>query len=433
MKLHFPLYLGLRNLFGKNGRLSSHLKGAIIGMALSLIPLIVVLEVADGMIEGITRRYLELGTYHLQITLPREYSMKEYQFFAEEVEKIGSVQHVIIERQGMGLLYSETARSGVTIRAVPDSLYEDDENFRKYVSLVSGSFNLKQSESIILGNGVAELLGAGVGDKVKLLTTISSARTKKRYIPKISHFTVTGIFSSGYQELDKLWIYIPLNTGERILSLSNSSQFMGIKLLDPFDNLDKQIALLQSFIPAEAGINTWYQLEKANYKSFQTTKALLLFIMALIVMVASINISSSLIMVVMEKTREIGILKAMGAAPRNIRLSFLFTGCFTGLAGTLIGLALGLLIAVNINELIIGIEYLVNHVVNLVEFMFRLEAVHPVEIFNTAFYLEEIPIRIGLRELFAVSVLTLLLSASASYFPARSAGGIKPLEIFRKY
>ena len=113
MRLRFPLYLGLKNLLGRNGTLSSHMRGSIIGIALSLIPLILVLEVADGMIEGITSRYLELGTYHLQINLPIDSSIERYRTIAKELMDIDTVRQIIIERQGTGLLYSPKARTGV--------------------------------------------------------------------------------------------------------------------------------------------------------------------------------------------------------------------------------------------------------------------------------------------------------------------------------
>ena len=121
----YPLMLGLR-LFGSSSRLSRYLKSAVLGIGLSLIPLIVVLEVADGMIEGITRRYVELGTYHLQVLLPEREAAPEQ--LLEELEAAPEVRLALTERRGLGLLYTADSRLGVTIRAVPPSLYERDED-----------------------------------------------------------------------------------------------------------------------------------------------------------------------------------------------------------------------------------------------------------------------------------------------------------------
>ena len=429
----YPLVLGLRMLFSPASRLSRYLKSAVLGIGLSLVPLIVVLEVADGMIEGITRRYVELGTYHLQVLLPENDPAPRT--LLETIESVPDVRLALVERQGLGLLYAGSSRLGVTIRAVPPSLYERDADFRRYLSLDSGSFTLDSASDILLGREVADRLGAGPGDVVKLLTTVSLPG--RSAVPKVTRFTVRGVFSSGYQDLDKLWVYIPLASGRRILSGNGTSEFIGVKVEDPYSRLQHQVTDLRRQLPPGARVYTWYQLEKANYKCFQTTKALLLFIMAMIVVVAAFNISSSLVMVVLEKSQEIAILKAMGAHPAEIRRTFLVTGFSTGLAGAVVGLLLGLLIALNINELIAGLENFLNTLLLLISRL-GLSVFGPkqpppeITLFNSAFYLEKIPIRLELGELFGVTALTLLLATLAAYLPARRAGRIRPLEILRR-
>ena len=118
MKALFPLYLGVRNLFGRRGRLSPYLLGSVLGIALSLVPLIVVLEVADGMIAGITRRYLEVGTYHAQVSLPEMTSAEELEGILESLRARPAVRYAMVERQGLGLASAAGGRSAVTIRAV---------------------------------------------------------------------------------------------------------------------------------------------------------------------------------------------------------------------------------------------------------------------------------------------------------------------------
>lgn len=428
------LYLGFRTFIGRGGRISTNLLGSILGIGLSLIPLVVVLEVADGMIEGITRRYLEVGTYHLQIHLAGDGDLDSYEALAEQVRQKAGVTQVILERQGMGLLYTEAGRAAVTVRAVPSSLYEEDGNFRKFFRILEGSFDLQTPDAVLVGREIAQKLELSVGEQVKLLSVVSSAG--RRSLPRVSTFTVEGVFTTGYQELDKLWIYIPLPTGIRVLPSDGSSFFLGVKLYDPFDRIGRQVRSLEKDLPREAQLASWFDLERANYKSFQTTKALLIFVMALIVAVATINISSALIMVVIEKTEEIGILKAMGAHPQDIILSFMLTGVCVGVAGILLGLGVGLAVAVNINSVLAGAELLVNHLVFgfrwLVSPIVELQSPGPVRVFNTEFYLEEIPIRIKMGELAAVAAASLLLSALAAFFPARAAARIKPLEVLRK-
>jgi lipoprotein-releasing system permease protein len=180
----------------------------------------------------------------------------------------------------------------------------------------------------------------------------------------------------------------------------------------------------------------WYQLEKASYKSFQTTRALLLFIMALIVAVAAVNVSSSLVMVVLEKTPEIAMLKAMGAGPRGIGVGFTITALVTGLAGAVLGLGLGALAAANINALLAGMEKVLNLAARagfgLLSPVLPLPRPPDVRLFNSEFYLEEIPITLSFPELALIAAGTMLLAVLAAWLPARRAGAIRPLEVLRR-
>jgi lipoprotein-releasing system permease protein len=184
-------------------------------------------------------------------------------------------------------------------------------------------------------------------------------------------------------------------------------------------------------------VASWDQIEYARLASFRTTKALLLFIMALVVVVASVNVSSSVLMIIFERRHDLGILKSVGAGPRPLSVSFLFAGFSTGLLGAVAGIAAGLLVAVNINSVIAGLEWSVNHILSAASFI--RSTVSPsapgfgsFTVFNSAYYLKEIPIRIEPVEVIAAAAATLFLSAVASYLPAARAARTRPLEILRK-
>ena len=435
MKLPLAVYLGLRTLRGRQGGVSSRLLGSILGIGLSLVPLVVVLEVADGMIEGITRRYLEVGTYHAQVVLPESVSAEQFDSLAQTLGEVPGVTQVISERQGIGLLYTPGERTAVTVRAVPPSLYRGDEGFRRYLSVTAGAFDLRDPAAVLLGREVAGRLRVGVGQPVKLLTLATSSSGRR--IPRVTNLTVAGIFHTGYQELDKLWVYVAFDTGGRILASSSGRSFIGLKLSEPFSGIERRLQPIRALLPPQARLYSWYALERANYQSFQTTRTLLVFIMALIVVVATVNISSALVMVVIEKNQEIAILKSMGTHPREVRRAFLITGLVAGLVGAAVGLSVGLLISLNINAVIRGIEGVLNLAYGagraLVQPLLGLDQpVAALKFFDAQFYLEEIPIRVRLPELFAVAAGTLALSALAAYLPARSAARVKPLDVLRK-
>ncbi len=335
----FPLYLGLRNLLGRRRRLSPHLLGSILGIALSLVPLIVVLEVADGMIEGITRRYLEVGTYHAQVVLP----------LATRGEAGGDGRRRCAPSRGCATpwwssrVWAWPPGPGGARRSpsapCPRSCTREDEGFRRYFRLEAGSFDLASPGSLLLGRELAGRLGVGRGrppapadparERPQPAAGEQPSRCGASSPPATRSWTSSGSTS-------------PWRPPSGLLGARGGSRFIGLKLDDPFNGLERQLARLD--LPEQAQVYSWYQLEKASYKSFQTTRALLLFIMALIVAVAAVNVSSSLVMVVLEKTPEIAMLKAMGAGPWAIGLAFTVTALATGLAGTVLGLALGALV-----------------------------------------------------------------------------------------
>jgi lipoprotein-releasing system permease protein len=460
--LAFRYLTGTRTL--KRGGGKGRVRLAVLGIGLSLVPLVVVLEVSDGMIQGITSRFIETGTYHLQIIPPESAGDDDIDALAEHISLLPEVQAVSQERQGFGLLSSPGNRSGASVRGIPPELWRNDPGFSRFIRVDSGSFDLSSPDSVILGSAIAKDLGAGVGDRVKLLTVRSLPG--RPYLPRISTFQVTGIVSSGYQDLDKLWMFIPLERAERVLPPEDSRKFIGVKVTDPFllrkyssgrgcdgetglsgfisflsgerenPELCGTIRRIRELIPPSWLVYTWYDLEKSRYMSYSTVKLLLMFIMGLIVCVAAINISSSLVMMVMERNQEIAILKSIGASPGVISRTFIITGFFIGFFGTLLGIFLGILAAVNVNEILLGAEWVINGMGALWE---RLAAPilqvdsGEVTIFSGEFYLERIPIRLHGSELFLVGIFSIILCFAASLLPARSAGKIRPLDVFRRY
>jgi len=161
---------------------------------------------------------------------------------------------------------------------------------------------------------------------------------------------------------------------------------------------------------------------------------MLLFIMMLIVLVASVNISSALVMLVMERKKEIAILKSLGGTSRGISLSFIITGSVTGFFGVLFGLPLGLLFSLNFSRVMNFIEALVNSFAKIFYFLSEgsLSNYVTLHLLDEAFYLQNIPITIPVKEVALISLATILLSLLVSLLPAIKAGKEKPIETLRK-
>jgi lipoprotein-releasing system permease protein len=403
-------------------------------IGLSVVPLVVVLEVANGMIEGITRRFIEIGTYHIQVSLYDPAGLEEQAAVAGQVEDAEGVVLAFSERQGLGLIRSDADGQGVQVRAVPPDLMQRDQGFRQFFQIVSGDFDLENRRALLMGKAMASELEVKVGDEVRILT---SKTVGGKPIFRISRFTVRGIFSTGYQDLDKSWVYIPLATASLILP--DSRQIIGVKVESPFGNLRRVIDAVNRKL-SESGrlfrTNTWYTMEENQYGSFKTTKSLLVFIMVLIVIVATVNVSSAMVMIVLEKTQEIGILKGIGASPTDVSLSFIITGFITGVLGAFMGIAVGLLISVNINQVIRGIDAFLNGSIAAFRWLAKPfgfgQPSEEVRILDPAFYLETIPIRVNWLEISGVAFLAVFLATAASLLPARQAGRVRPMDVLRK-
>jgi lipoprotein-releasing system permease protein len=357
----FVLFLSRRMLRGKAGT-ARYLRGAVLGIAVSLVPLIVVMEVSTGMIEGITARLLEVGTYHLQLPLAADISGQKLESLAAEIRNVPDVVAAVPERLGTAMIVSAQGASGVSIRFVPPGLFDLDKGFRSYVAIREGEAGLDHPDSLLVSSAMAASLGVAAGDTVNVLTTWGENLSGP---PRLTPVRVSGIYDTGYQELDAALAYAPLALAERILSPRAARAMIGVKVRDPFGSLTAVSRGVAAAAGGDARVATWREIEYARLSSFRTTKALLLFIMALVVVVACVNVSSSVLMILFERRHDLGILKSVGAGPRALSLSFLLAGFATGLIGTAAGIAAGLLVAVNINEVIRGLEWGINRILDL--------------------------------------------------------------------
>lgn len=427
MTLRSSLFVAFRYLLGRGKEGGRYLRGAALGIALSLVPIVVTLVVADGMIQGITDRFLELGTGHIQLF--RQSAPGSVASECAMVEEIWGVRGAWPERAGLGILVGTSGKSGANVRAVsPDWLHSPE--VMRYLRVLDGEVDISVSGNAVIGQALAEKLSIGVGDRVRLMTTRSGSSS--RTIPRLSTFTVKAIVSSGYRELDALWFFIPYQDGLAALSPESSRNFIMVKIDDPYNDAEMTADTLVNLLDGPWFSATWLELQSSQYASYASTRQLLLFIMSLIVIVAAVNVSSSTSMLVVERRRDIAILKSFGAPPRGTSAIFLSGAFMAGLSGTLIGLSAGLLLAIFINEIISGAEWLFNSVS---AFFARLAGFewNAIDFLDPGYYLETIPIIIDWPMILTIGLGTILCSVLAAWAPARQAAKLSPLEILRKF
>lgn len=426
---------------------SGGMAGAIIGIGISLVPLVLVLIVSDGMIQGITRRYMETKTYHMQVALPDRLQAGKITEGLRSIESVEGVRAAFLERDGSAVAVSAKTSHAVLLRAVDEDFFVDTGTVR-YLKVIEGSAVPKGNRGIVLGSSLAESLHLGIGDSLTVITpsespgpssSEASAPDFSEYVPRLSFFKVSGIVSAGYRDLDSLWAFISPEIGESLLSYSSAFSFFGIKVANPYSNglgeIKKEvIKALNSVYPDWFDsylARTWPEIEKSLYTSFGTTKTLLLFIMGIALIVAAVNLGSALSTFVAEHAMDIAVLRSMGAKDSLIRRVFVGAGFITGALGTFLGLFVGLVLSWNINAVIAGIEWLAN-ILDSVAAFFKSQPAIPLKLLDPEYYLETIPVIVNYWQILVIAVLSIVLSIVVSIIPARKASGISVQELIRK-
>ena len=359
-------------IFPKTEKKSSarrSLFGALLCIGLSIVPLIVVLSITNGMISGMTERIIGLSSSHIQAYVATNInevsSAENFRAYAEELKKVDGVLNTYPEVSVTALAAGKSMRTGIQIRAMDKSIFTQNESFTKLFTVLEGSVedyenapDDKAAKPAVVGQKMAETLNLHSGDTFRIITTKTA---NGKVSPKLTSFKVCAIVTSGYQELDALWVFIPIEYAYSYLSLDTANYTVMIETPDAFAT---ELVRIQRFMQKQFGkyanFYRWDQVHSAEFENFSSTKVMLVFVMMLIVLVASINVSSAIVMLVMERRKEIAILKSLGASPSGITLSFLITGMACGSGGVLLGLPVGLLASVNANQIVQLVEKIVN-------------------------------------------------------------------------
>lgn len=417
MRWQSYFFLATRLAFSHRG---SNLMSIVIITTLSLLPLIVTLEVADGMTEGIITRYLETNSYHFRVS--RSYGIptpQELLEVAAKIEEDPRVIAVVPETQSFAMAFSTLARQGILLRGVPQNFYEKDSKLKDFLSFSAGGPQL-DLETVVIGHSLARNLNLKVGDNLKLLTVLDSSK-----IPRIRTFKVGGIFSVGYHELDKSWVFVD-NRSEVFLDHAQTANFfLGVKVHDPFKDIEKQKELLQSLVPTGWLVLDWQNMNYATIENFRTTTLMLLFVLGLIVCVAIVSNTGALHNFFLSRRKDIALIKAMGAQPKNIGNIFLGLGFVAGLCGAVLGITIGVVIALNINNIILMMETIINFF-DMV-FYGQKQALG-----RESFYLEKTNIQVRFSEILLVGVVVVVWSTIVNYFCARKVAHSRVLSILNK-
>ena len=383
----------------------------MLGIALGIAALITVMSVMNGFQKEVRSRILGVSA-HVQI-MGSEGGLDQWQTAREVAMKNPEVIGTAPFVNGQGLLaYSSNVRGTVVRGIIPsdENAVADlgrDMRVGQITSLVAGEYN------IILGAELARALGVSVGTKLQLITPQGSV-TPAGMVPRLRSFTVSGIFSSGHYEYDSTLALIHMKDAQVLFRLGENVSGVRLKLknTDEARNVSRQLA---TTLRTDGYVTDWTKQNETYFRAVEIEKRMMFVILALIIAVAAFNLVSTLVMVVTDKHPDIAILRTLGASPGMIMKIFVVQGAVIGVIGTLIGVAVGIVLALNVDV-----------VVPFIESMAGFKVLSP-----EVYFLSELPSDLKWNDVWMTAVIALLLSLAATLYPSWQASRVNPAEALR--
>ena len=382
---------------------------SVAGVTVGVMALIVVIAVMAGFESDLKQRILGVES-HI-VLMRHDGSFSGYKKIAEQIKELNGVEAATPFIYSQIMLRSSTGVSGAVLRGV------DPESAGSVIKILKNSVlqNLKHTQrhensktfipGIILGKELARNLGVLKGDAVYLISSRGMI-SPIGYLPAMKRFEVVGLFESGMYEYDGSLAYIDLKDAQKILNMKGSVTGIEVRVDDIYDarNIAKKIVSKLGF-PYWA--RDWMRMNHNLFSALKLEKTVMFIILALIVLVAAFNIASTLIMMVMGKTKDIAILKAMGAMDSSIRKIFIFKGMVIGAVGTSLGVCLGFILCK------------------------LLEKYKFIQLPGDVYYISTLPVRLEALDVVMIASAAMVICFLATLYPANQASKLNPIEAIR--
>jgi len=411
--VQYELLVGLRYTRAKrrNHFISFISLTSMLGISLGVAALIVVLSVMNGFQKEVRARILGVVS-HVQIT-GVDNRLADWQAVARESAQHPQVAAAAPFVNAQGMLVFGAAVRGALVRGIVPELEQKVAEIGlhmtagKLESLVPGEFG------IVLGSELARALGARTEDKVTLIAP-QGLVTPAGILPRLKQFTVVGIFEVGMFEYDSGLALIHLEDAQKLYGMGDTASGVRLKLHDLFQSREVTSDLI-SRLRGDLYISDWTRSHANYFRAVQIEKTMMFIILLLIVAVAAFNIVSTLVMAVTDKQPDIAILRTLGASPGGIMKIFIVQGALIGVIGTLIGVAGGIALALNIDVVVPFLERLLN-----VQFLSR-----------EVYYITDLPSDLQTSDVVAIALVSLALSLLATLYPSWRAARVNPAEALR--
>ena len=414
--MKYEWFIGLRYLKAKRKQtfISIITIISIVGVAVGVLTLIVVLAVMSGFEKTIKEKIL--GTQaHLVVLKASQQGMDHYGELIKEVEQVKGVVSATPFIYTEVMLSSESNVTGGVIKGIdPDRVGKVTELAH---NMKAGRLQDLKEESgspgIILGVELAKQLGVSLNDPIQVISPLGTM-TPSGMMPKMKRFRVVGIFHSGMYDFDSKFAYISIDSAQKFLNMD--SRVTGIEVKS---NNIYQVKEIGKEIRQKLGFpfwtKDWIEMNRNLFSALKLEKIAMFILLVLIVLVAAFNIISTLIMVVMEKHKDIAVLKSMGASSTGILKIFIIEGGVIGVVGTALGTIVGLGMAFNLDKIVAFLENL-----------FGFKILSP-----DVYYIEKFPSQVNPLDIVLIVMTAILISLLATLYPSWRASKLDPAEALR--
>lgn len=380
---------------------------SIVGLTVGVAALIAVLSVFNGF----NKYQLDILTGfdpHIRIESDSGGTITDYNSVIEKVKSVTEIKAIAPFTINKGVISSEKNNVVVFVKGVDEKRIGELSDIKEKTTI--GDFEFVDSDEyggIVLGGSLAARLEARVLDTINVMSPVGMERALTQIVtPKTLKFVVRGIYDSNNRDYDKLYSFISLSKSQSLYDLGMAVNGLEIRL-DDIDNSEDVKEQLTGVLGSGMSVNSWYDLHEDLYSVMQIERWTAFIILSLIIAVASFSIIGSLTMTVMEKRRDIGILKAMGTPNSSIVKIFMIEGLLIGIYGTFFGSILGLLVC------LLQIRYK----------LFPLDTM--------VYSIDALPIDIRYTDYIYVSICAMLLAFLASLYPALRAARQEPIKAIR--
>jgi len=399
------------------------------GVMIGTAALVIVLSVMNGFESEVRGRIIGADS-HIKVSLFHDLPMNNYQTTADTISRLREVIGITPYIQDKGLLRRGKSVEWALVKGIDETTVGAVSDLPK--TIVAGSLDVEgpvetietveeilgksprpktdkptvpgSITGIILGRQLSFRLGASIGDTVLLISP--AGMTSLFSSPRLKRFIVTGVFETGIYEYDDSFSYISLGSAADLYELGGGVTGLEVKLRNPQD-AEQVSRFLEDKLGYPYYPRTWQDMHKTLFRWMKIEKWMYTILLSLIILVAAFNIVASQIMVVIEKRREIGILKAIGATRERIMRIFMYEGMIVGIVGTVAGLALGWSLC-------------------------RLQQVYQFfSLPGDVYFLNSLPVRMQIFDFVIIGFVSIGLTLLATIYPARRAGQLDPVEAIR--